>query len=158
MPENRSIQMQSTHFTRRQMLSGLGLAAVAGVTTGTITRAHADEKKNEALRAQSLNVLDFGAARDGVKDDTTAFAAAMKSASDSGNLSVFVPRGRYMISGNRTASRWKEFSPRRPDERTNTAVFSSPQRERATPKANRSSRCAAVRLCAASPFFIPNRK
>jgi hypothetical protein len=100
MPENRSIQMQSTHFTRRQMLSGLGLAAVAGVTTGTITRAHADEKKNEALRAQSLNVLDFGAARDGVKDDTTAFAAAMKSASDSGNLSVFVPRGRYMISGN----------------------------------------------------------
>ncbi len=91
--------MNPTHYTRRQMLSGLGVTAVAGLAAGTVTTVNADEKKNDALRVRSLNVLDFGAAGDGVKDDTAAFATALKTASDTGNLCVFVPRGRYLIAG-----------------------------------------------------------
>ena len=48
----------------------------------------------------ALNVQDFGAAGDGKKDNTEAFAAAMKAAAETGNGAVFVPRGRYLIKGN----------------------------------------------------------
>src|SRR5688572_28652789 len=92
--------MASYQFTRRQVLSGLGLAATTGVVAGTVTNLNAQEKKNTTPGARSLNVLDFGAAGDGVKDDTSAFVAALKAASNSGSLSVFVPRGHYLIAGN----------------------------------------------------------
>ena len=48
----------------------------------------------------ALNVQDFGAAGDGKKDNTAAFAAAMKAAAETGNGAVFVPRGRYLVKGN----------------------------------------------------------
>ena len=48
----------------------------------------------------ALNVRDFGAVGDGIKDNTAAFVAAMRAAADTGNYCVFVPRGRYLIKGN----------------------------------------------------------
>ena len=47
----------------------------------------------------ALNIRDFGAVGDGVKDDTEAFMAAMGAAAQAGNYAVFVPRGRYLIKG-----------------------------------------------------------
>ena len=56
------------------------------------------EKNPPAPNPPELNVRDFGALGDGIKDDTAAFSAAMKAATDTGNFAVFVPRGRYLIS------------------------------------------------------------
>jgi hypothetical protein len=47
----------------------------------------------------ALNVQDFGAVGDGTKDNTDAFAAAMKAAAETGNYAVFAPCGRYLIKG-----------------------------------------------------------
>ena len=43
------------------------------------------------------NVKDFGAKGDGVTDDTSAFKAAIRTASAMGGGSVYVPAGRYVI-------------------------------------------------------------
>jgi hypothetical protein len=87
-------------ISRRRLLSGLSLsAAMAGaITPGTILAETENAGNNTSQRF--LNVRDFGAAGDGAKDDTAAFVAAMKAVSDSGSLSLFVPRGRYLIAGN----------------------------------------------------------
>lgn len=44
----------------------------------------------------TANVTDFGAVGDGVADDTAAFLAALAAA---GEGAVFVPKGRYLITG-----------------------------------------------------------
>jgi len=64
--------------------------------------ARADEPPKAQAASSSttaLNVLDFGAAGDGVKDNTAAFTAAMKAAAEGPTSAVFVPRGRYLIRG-----------------------------------------------------------
>jgi hypothetical protein len=48
--------------------------------------------------AGPLSVLDFGARRDGVTDDTKAIQAAVDSAAQSGGT-VFMPAGRYLVAG-----------------------------------------------------------
>ncbi len=95
-----SIPMESLHLSRRQLLSSVGLTAGGGILAGTFAgNSTAQAEKNQpASNPSALNVRDFGATGDGVKDDTAAFAAAMKAAADSGNFAVFVPRGRYLIS------------------------------------------------------------
>jgi len=47
----------------------------------------------------SYNVRDFGAVGDGQTDDTTAFEAAMKAASEAGGGLVAIPTGNYLIAG-----------------------------------------------------------
>ncbi len=80
------------------MLSRLGLTAVAGTMAAAVPAAGA-ETETRAPSAMALNVRDFGAVGEGVKDDTDAFTAALKAA-EAGNFCVFVPKGRYLINGN----------------------------------------------------------
>jgi len=91
--------MENLHLSRRELLSNIGLTATGGILAGALagpSAAHA-QTTPPASNPAALNVRDFGAAGDGVKDDTAAFAAAMKAAADTGNFAVFVPRGRYLI-------------------------------------------------------------
>ena len=69
----------------------------AATTPGTLF-AQAENPKSKTNQ-RFLNVQDFGAAGDSVKDDTGAFQAALKMAAES-TSGLFVPRGRYLISGN----------------------------------------------------------
>lgn len=89
--------MESDGISRRHLLSRLGLTATAGalMSAGPLPAAE------QATRASNaLNVQDFGAVADGATDNTDAFNAALQAASaKSGNLVVFVPRGKYMIKG-----------------------------------------------------------
>lgn len=75
-----------------------------GYTTGGALLASAAPAADAAAASApgyhtAVNVLDFGAAGDGVKDDVEAFKAAMKASVDAGNNCVFIPRGRYLIKG-----------------------------------------------------------
>jgi len=90
--------MEFDNLSRRQMLSRLGLATVAGTMAGATPAIAADDDKRPSS-PMALNVLDFGAVGDGHKDNTDVFTAAMKAA-EAGNYSVFVPRGHYRINGN----------------------------------------------------------
>jgi len=83
------------------MLSRLGLTAATGTVAGSLPASAAEpEPPRPGPAPMALNVQDFGAAGDGQKDNTEAFAAAMKAAAETGNGAVFVPRGRYLIKGN----------------------------------------------------------
>jgi len=84
-------------MSRRQLLSGLSFTATAGILAAS-PAAQAQDAAPASNQA-AVNVRSFGAAGDGVKDDTKAFEAAMKTAAETGNYAVFVPRGRYLISG-----------------------------------------------------------
>lgn len=92
--------MESMQLSRRQLLSNIGFTAGGGMLAGAFAANSAPqaEPPPPAPNPSALNVRDFGALGDGIKDDTAAFAAAMKTAADSGNFAVFVPRGRYLIS------------------------------------------------------------
>ena len=46
-----------------------------------------------------FNVCDFGARGDGVHNETAAFRAALNAAEENGGGTVYVPRGRYMLTG-----------------------------------------------------------
>lgn len=46
-----------------------------------------------------FNVCDFGAKGDGVHNETAAFRAALNAAEENGGGTVYVPRGRYMLTG-----------------------------------------------------------
>ncbi len=99
------------------MLSHFGWTAATGALVGALpaTAAEAD-KTQPSPPPRALNVLDFGAVGNGVKDNTGAFAAAMKAAAEGGNGVVFVPRGRYLIRGNLDV----------PDNVTLEGIFSAP--------------------------------
>ena len=85
------------------MLSRLGLTAATGAVAGALPASAAEPQPQPPGPApMALNVQDFGAVGDGKKDNTEAFAAAMKAAAETGNGAVFVPRGRYLIQGSLT--------------------------------------------------------
>lgn len=93
--------MDTSNLSRRQLLSNIGFAATTGLVAGAFSQ-NASAQPSPADRPAclgALNVRDFGAMGDGVKDDTAAFSSAMTAAADSGNFTVFVPRGRYLIAG-----------------------------------------------------------
>lgn len=46
-----------------------------------------------------FNVKDYGAVGDGVHNETAAFRAALNAAGQNGGGKVYVPRGRYMLTG-----------------------------------------------------------
>jgi hypothetical protein len=91
--------METSHLSRRQLLSTIGWGATGGILAETIAaNSTAQAATNPpAAKPSALNVRDFGALGDGKKDDTAAFAAAMKAAAETGNFAVFVPRGHYLI-------------------------------------------------------------
>ena len=53
-------------------------------------------------QAYDVDVRDYGAAGDGVTDDTLAFQAALDGRGDAGGGAVIVPRGKYRIEGTLT--------------------------------------------------------
>lgn len=89
-------------ISRRRLISSVGLGLAGGflaeVTTPGSATAAESEQKTSTTNREALNVRDFGAAGDGVKDDTGAFASALNAAKG-GNYAVFVPRGHYLIRG-----------------------------------------------------------
>ncbi len=92
-------RMELDTISRRNMLSRLGLTAMAGTMAGAVP-AMAAEPESVKPSPMALNVLDFGAVGDGKKDNTEAFKAAIKAAAASGNnYTVFIPRGQYLIIG-----------------------------------------------------------
>ncbi len=96
-----STRMSLQKLSRRRMLSRLGLTAAAGGIGGALPAGATEPAMNRpASPPRALNVQDFGAVGDGAKDNTKAFAAALKAAASDGNGIVFVPRGRYLIRGN----------------------------------------------------------
>ncbi len=92
--------MESSPLSRRQLLSNIGMSATTGLLSGALAVDAGAQTGNEKPAASmgALNVRDFGAAGDGIKDDTGAFTAAMKAAASTGSFNVFVPRGRYLIA------------------------------------------------------------
>jgi hypothetical protein len=93
--------MQSENISRRRMLSRIGFTAASGGLVGVLPAAGAEAEAGRPVSApRAVNVQDFGAVGDGTKDNTEAFAAAMKAAAEGGNGVVFVPRGRYLVGGN----------------------------------------------------------
>lgn len=46
-----------------------------------------------------FNVIDYGAVGDGMHNETAAFRAALNAAKQNGGGKVYVPRGRYMLTG-----------------------------------------------------------
>jgi hypothetical protein len=87
--------MNLQHYSRRRLLRQAGLAAGGGLVLPAARAA--ESAPTAAPKAGSLNVRDFGAVGDGVKDDTGAFVAALKAAGELGGNTVFVPRGNYLI-------------------------------------------------------------
>lgn len=56
-------------------------------------------KSKNLCNKKVFNVKDFGAKGDGVNNETAAFRAALDEAGQNGGGTVFVPRGRYMLTG-----------------------------------------------------------
>lgn len=83
--------------SRRRMLSG---GAVAGVMTlmGAPALSAAPETPVHP-EAVAQNVRSFGAAGDGVTDDTAAFQRALDGVSHAGGGTVYAPPGKYLFKG-----------------------------------------------------------
>jgi hypothetical protein len=94
--------MQNENFSRRELLSGMGVVATGGILAASLGGASVARTEPAAREAESLNVMDFGAAGDGTKDDTDAFNRALQAAAGKGNYAVFVPRGKYLIKSELT--------------------------------------------------------
>jgi len=78
-------------FTTFEMMKQTLLSVFMVVCLASITTA--SDKPN------FLNVLDFGAVRDGQTDDTAAFQKALDAAATSDVQAVFAPRGNYRFDG-----------------------------------------------------------
>lgn len=79
----------------RSELAGADGAQLISLTqsgAGAVSRT-VDSKLSDVI-----SVKDFGAVGDGVTDDTAAIQAAMTYACHTGNISVHIPAGRYVIS------------------------------------------------------------
>lgn len=88
-----SVALSSSLFSQ---LGGSGGATSVGYKapfTGTVTRPVAS-----ALSDLTLNVMDFGAKRDGVTDDAPAFAAGIAALKTAGGGTLLVPLGTYVVS------------------------------------------------------------
>jgi hypothetical protein len=78
----------------------MGLTAAIGTVVGALPAAAAEpEPPRSGPAPMALNVQNFGAVGDCKKGNTEAFTAAMKAAAEIGNGAVFVPRGRYLVTG-----------------------------------------------------------
>ncbi|MDD4920850.1 MAG: glycosyl hydrolase family 28-related protein [Bacteroidales bacterium] len=56
-------------------------------------------KSTNVWDKRTFNVKDFGAKGDGINNETAAFRAALDAAEQNGGGTVYVPRGRYMLTG-----------------------------------------------------------
>lgn len=73
----------------------IGTLLVISLAFCSLGRA-AEETKQEP---SALNVLDFGAIKDGTGDNTAAFQKALDAAGTSSGQCVYVPRGNYRFEG-----------------------------------------------------------
>jgi len=97
-PKRVCTRMHTEMLSRRRLLSHLGLGAASGTLAAALS-ASAAEPGPQRPSPHALNVQDFGAVGDGLKDNTQAFTAAMRAAAQTGNYAVFVPRGSYLVKG-----------------------------------------------------------
>ncbi|MEK7675142.1 MAG: glycosyl hydrolase family 28-related protein [Verrucomicrobiota bacterium] len=94
--------MNLESISRRRLLRHTTLAAAAGALGASLNPPNVSAAVPEgasSAKPGQLNVRDFGAVGDGNKDDTAAFASALKAAAETGAYDVFVPRGSYLIKG-----------------------------------------------------------
>lgn len=57
------------------------------------------KKSSNKWDQQTFNVKDYGAKGDGLNNETAAFRAALAAAEEHGGGTVYVPRGRYQLTG-----------------------------------------------------------
>ena len=81
-------------FSRRDFVSMGAVVAASAMATTAAGAGLGEQEKNEK---GMLNVVDFGAKRDGTTDDTGAIQKAMNAAAIN-NGSVFIPQGTYLCS------------------------------------------------------------
>lgn len=112
-PTGKNLMLAATEGAAR---NALGLQAGATATNGSLTELetgtssvprvwtasnladHVTQKVDTAKT--SLNVKDYGATGDGTTDDTAAISAAMSAARQDGSIrTVYIPTGKYLISG-----------------------------------------------------------
>lgn len=82
----------TTRLSRRSILRGMGVAAVAAGGTGYGVGAAA------APRDDVTNVLDHGAKGDGTTDDTAAFQSAIDAIAEQGGGELLVPARTYVLT------------------------------------------------------------
>ncbi|WP_309252396.1 glycosyl hydrolase family 28-related protein [Paenibacillus spongiae] len=90
-------------ISRRQLLKTMGTAGIAGI--GMYAAGSAGWPKTAAA-ATSVNsyydVMDYGAAGNGMTDDRAAIQSAINAAQSAGGGVVFLPKGTYAVSGTLT--------------------------------------------------------
>jgi hypothetical protein len=85
--------MKKPEFTRRDFVSA-GSVLAASALVPAVSCSHSGSTDS---RKGFLNVMDFGAAGDGIADDTGAIQQALDKAALS-NGAVFIPEGRFLCS------------------------------------------------------------
>ena len=100
-PKTAQLPVKSDAFSARIDLPGdlpVGQYTVTLPGTGQGGRVSIVVREPAHWPETTLNVKDFGAVGDGVKDDTGSVLAALQKAEENGGGVVFFPRGRYRIS------------------------------------------------------------
>ncbi|MFK7691235.1 glycosyl hydrolase family 28-related protein [Paenibacillus sp. HJGM_3] len=97
MDRYRLIEDLSAKISRRKLLAKIG---AVGVTAAAGAVLIPDRERTYATGVSDLyvNVKDFGAAGDGVTDDTASIQAALASLNATYGGTVFFPAGEYVIS------------------------------------------------------------
>ncbi|WP_162462973.1 right-handed parallel beta-helix repeat-containing protein [Paenibacillus psychroresistens] len=85
------------HDLKRGDITGQGVDNEWHAVNSTPLKAIAAAPTVTALPAKYLQVKDFGAAGNGVKDDTAAIQAAVNKAGELGGATVYFPKGVYIL-------------------------------------------------------------
>ena len=82
--------------SRRNLLAKGAFAGFAGMFA---TPSLSAQTQKEQPAGVEINVRSFGAAGDGISDDTAAFQRALDSVHHAGGGTAFAPTGRYLFRG-----------------------------------------------------------
>ena len=95
--EDAEMRINSTHRSRRALLSLGPAAGVAALLEAP--RLALGEQAPGSIGLLAIDVKSFGAAGDGVKDETATFQRALDAAHAQGGGTVYAPQGRYLFKG-----------------------------------------------------------
>jgi hypothetical protein len=96
-PERIEMELFETILTSRRHLLSKGTAA--GVMTLLNSPSQASSVVGGHPESAARSVREFGAAGDGVSDDTAAFQRGLDAISDAGGGTIYAPSGKYLFKG-----------------------------------------------------------